>query len=217
MSETFSCVLHRDFAELRESATAAVTPVARKDFEVLIPRRQRGKLPTASRMAGGLWQHYDLSRRLVALDADPKETPLLILNRYANWDYVADMMCDDVAVTLESVNSYVATAWFPASLQGYLTIEQGNCAEAITLATKDIDMQAAAIEGLFLRDLRGEKVSAVVVGTFESIPEKIGHHGVIHGKPTSFGAFSLISSQDSENAIIAALTIHQELYHHDNC
>ncbi|MCC4107175.1 hypothetical protein [Serratia ureilytica] len=216
MSETFSCVLHRDVAELRESNTAAVTPVARKEFEALIPRRQRSKLPITSRMAGGVWQHYDLSRRLAILDADPKETPLLILNRYANWDYVANMMCNDVAVTLESVNSYVATAWFPANLQGYLTIEQGNRAEALTLATKDLDMQAAAIEGLFLRNLRGEKVGAVVVGTFEAIPEKLGRHGIVHGKPAAFGAFSLISSQDSETAIIAALTTHQELYHHDN-
>ncbi|EBW2367043.1 hypothetical protein CBJ60_004481 [Salmonella enterica subsp. enterica serovar Ajiobo] len=216
MSETFSCVLHQDFAELRESSTATVTPLARKNFEDLIPRRQRGKLPVASRIAGGIWQHYNLSLGLSMLDSDPKETPLLILNRYANWDYVADMICNDVAVTLESVNSYVATAWFPASLQGYLTIEQGNRAEAITLATKDIDMQAAAIEGLFLRNLQGEKVGAVVVGTFESIPEKLGRHCIVHGKPIAFGAFSLISSQDSETAIIAALTIHQELYHHDN-
>lgn len=216
MSETFSCVLHPDFAELKESATATVTSVARKCFEARIPRRQRGKLPVASRMAGGIWQHYDLSRRLAMLDADPKETPLLILNRYANWDYVADMMCNDVAITLESINSYVATAWFPASLQGYMTIEQGNRAEALTLATKDIDMQTAAIEGLFLRNLQGEKVGAVVVGTFEAIPEKIGRHCIVHGKPVAFGAFSLISSQDSETAIIAALTIHQELYHNDN-
>ncbi|EJR1734663.1 hypothetical protein AO411_2021080 [Salmonella enterica subsp. enterica serovar Sarajane] len=216
MSETFRCVLHKDFAELKDSTTATVTPVARKDFEALTPRRQRSKLPVASRMAGGIWQHYDLSRRLAMLDADPQETPLLILNRYANWDYVSDMMCDDVAVTLENVNSYVATAWFPASLQGYLTIEQGNRAEAITLATKDIDMQATAIEGLFLRNLQDEKVGAVVVGTFESIPEKIGRHCIVHGKPAAFGAFSLISSLDSKTAIIAALATHQELYHHDN-
>lgn len=216
MSETFSCVVHHDVVELSESATGTVTHVARKDFEALIPRRQRGKLPAATRMAGGVWQHYRLDQRLARLDADPKETPVLILNRYANWDYVADMMCDDVAVTLESVNSYVATAWFPASLQGYLTIEHGNRAEALTLATKDIDMQAAAIDGLFLRDLQNNKIGAVVVGTFEAIPEKVGRHDIVQGKPAVFGAFSIFSSQDSETAIVAALTTHQELYHHDN-
>ena len=60
MSETFSCVLHHDVVELSESATGTVTHVARKDFEALIPRRQRGKLPAATRIAGGVWQHYRL-------------------------------------------------------------------------------------------------------------------------------------------------------------
>ncbi|SMB45839.1 hypothetical protein SPRA44_600085 [Serratia proteamaculans] len=216
MSETFSCILHSDSVELREIATGTITHVARKDFEGLIPRRQRAKLSVATRMAGGLWQHYGLNQRLMLLDADPKDTPLLILNRYANWDYVTDMMYSDIAVTLESVNSYVATAWFSASLQGYLTIDQGNRAEAITLATKDIDMQAAAIDGLFQRNLQGMRIGAVVVGTFEGIPEQIGRHSIGQGRPAVFGAFSIISSQDSEAEIVAALMTHQELYQHGN-
>ncbi|MEE4484878.1 hypothetical protein V2T44_18240 [Serratia ficaria] len=216
MSETFSCVLQRHIASLSEVATATVTHVASQDFDGLIPRRQRAKLPVAARMAGGLWRHYGLNQRLTRLGADPKDTPLLILNRYANWDYVADMMCSDIAVTLESVNSYVATAWFPASVQGYLTIDQGNRAEAITLATKDIDMQAAAIDGLFQRNRQGVRSGAVVVGTFEAIPEKIGRHNITQGKPAAFGAFSIISSQDNDAAIVAALMTHQELYQHAN-
>lgn len=214
MSETVTCLLKEDIVELTDFTTSICSSVAYREFDALIPRRQRAKLSVTSRLAGGLWQYYSLNMRLGNQDADPKNTPLLILNRYANWDYVTEMMCSDIAVTLDAVNSYVATAWFPASIQGYLTIEQGNKAEALTLATDNICMQAAAIDSLFLRNLEGEKIGTVVVGTFECIPSQIGAQAIINGKPAAFGAFSLISSTDSEANIIATLSTHKELYHH---
>ncbi|QDW31682.1 hypothetical protein FFE93_000490 [Yersinia sp. KBS0713] len=214
MSETFTCILKQDVVELTDFTTSVVSSVAYREFDALIPRRQRAKLSVATRLAGGLWQYYRLNGRLESQDADPKNTPLLILNRYANWDYVTEMMCSDIAVTLEAVNSYVATAWFPASLQGYLTIEQSNKAEALTLATNNTHIQAAAVDGLFQRNLQGAKIGTVVVGTFECIPGQIGVHPIANGKPVAFGAFSLISSGDSEADIIATLSTHQELYHY---
>ena len=82
------------------------------------------------------------------------------------------MMCGNQSAILEAVNSYVATAWFPASLQGYLTIEYGNTAEALTLATTDTGIQATAIDSLFRRDINGMRTGCVTVGTFECLPEK---------------------------------------------
>lgn len=212
MSKTFTCILNQDVVKFTNFTTSLDSSMTYREFDALIPRRQRAKLSITSRLAGGLWQYYDLNKQLEGQDADPKNTPLLILNRYANWDYVTEMMCSDIAVTLEAVNSYVATAWFPASLQGYLTIEQGNKAEAITLATKNVHMQAAAIESLFLRNLQGEKIGAVVVGTFECLPKRIGAHNITDGKPVAFGAFSLISSESSKEDISEILSAHKELY-----
>ncbi|MCT2388263.1 hypothetical protein [Erwinia pyrifoliae] len=209
MSKTFTCILNQDVVKFTTSLDSSMTY---GEFDALIPRRQRAKLSITTRFAGGLWQYYDLNKQLEGQDADPKNTPLLILNRYANWDYVTEMMCSDIAVTLEAVNSYVATAWFPASLQGYLTIEQGNKAEAITLATNNVHMQAAAIESLFLRNLQSEKIGAVVVGTFECLPKRIGAHNITDGKPVAFGAFSLISSESSKEDISEILSTHKELY-----
>lgn len=212
MSKTFTCILNQDVVKFTNFTTSRASSMTYREFDVLIPRRQRAKLSITSRLAGGLWQYYDLNKQLEGQDADPKNTPLLILNRYANWDYVTEMMCSDIAVTLEAVNSYVATAWFPASLQGYLTIEQGNKAEAITLATNNVHMQAAAIESLFLRNLQGEKIGAVVVGTFECLPKRIGANNITDGKPVAFGAFSLISSESSKEDISEILSTHKELY-----
>ncbi|MEQ1977501.1 MULTISPECIES: hypothetical protein [unclassified Xenorhabdus] len=214
MSETFTCILKRDVVELTNLTTAVTSLVTYREFDAQLPRRQRPKLSSATRLAGGLWQYYDLNQRLEKLDANPQKTPLLILNRYANWDYVMEVMSSDIAVTLDGVNSYVATAWFPASLQGYLTIEQGNKAEALTLATSNICIQAAAIDSLFQQNLEGERVGAVVVGTFECIPKRIGTRSITEGKSAAFGAFSLISSEDNEADIFATLSIHKELYHH---
>lgn len=212
MSKTFTCILNQDVVKFTNFTTSLASSMTYREFDALIPRRQRAKLSITSRLAGGLWQYYDLNKQLEGQDADPKNTPLLILNRYANWDYVTEMMCSDIAVTLEAVNSYVATAWFPASLQGYLTIEQGNKAEAITLATNNVHMQAAAIESLFLRNLQGEKIGTVVVGTFECLPRRIGAHNITDGKPVAFGAFSLISSESSKEDISEILSTHKELY-----
>ena len=140
------------------------------------------------------------------------QIPLLILNRYANCDYVDGMLHNSVAATVEAINSYVATAWFPASLQGYLTIEYKNHAEALTLATKDIVLQTAAINSLFLRDSSQNKVGGVVVGTFETIPVNIIDHQLSNSKPIAFGALSIISSQDNREKILSVLSKHQELY-----
>lgn len=214
MPKTFICMLKQSVVELTDETNSIVSSVACRDFDALIPRRQRAKLSVTTRLAGGMWQYYGLNKQLVDQEANPKNTPLLILNRYANWDYVSEMMCSDVAVTLEAANSYVATAWFPASLQGYLTIEQGNKAEAITLATNNIQMQAAAIDDLFHRNVQGEKIGVVVVGTFECIPERIGEHKIINGKSIAFGALSLISSVDCEADIVATLSTHKRLYLH---
>lgn len=212
MFKTFTCILNQDVVKFTNFTTSRASSMTYREFDALIPRRRRAKLSITSRLAGGLWQYNDLNKQLESQDADPKNTPLLILNRYANWDYVTEMMCSDIAVTLEAVNNYVATAWFPASLQGYLTIEQGNKAEAITLATNNIHMQAAVIESLFLRNSRSEKIGTVVVGTFECLPRQIGAQNITDSNPFAFGAFSLISSESSKVDIKKILSTHKELY-----
>ncbi|NUF45595.1 hypothetical protein, partial [Acinetobacter pittii] len=111
--------------------------ISLSEFEKLIPRRQRLKVPMTTKMALALFKQFALEKELVKYGANPQETPLIVCNRYANWDFVSDAMSSDVGITLDNVNNYVATAWFPASIQGFLTIEYGNKAEAITLATTD--------------------------------------------------------------------------------
>lgn len=213
MAETYRCFLNSDNVELicdQERKTLTL-----REFDALILRRDRPKLPVNNKMAGAMWKHFGLHKRLEQLDGDPTLTPLLILNRFANWDYVAEMMCGSQSAILEAVNSYVATAWFPASLQGYLTIGYGNTAEALTLATTDTGIQAAAIDSLFRRDINGMRTGCVIVGTFECLPEKIGSSRLSTGSIAAFGALSIVLSQDSESTVMETLTVHKELYPHD--
>lgn len=214
MCKTFTCVLSDDDATLSDMKTGAQSVMPRKSFDGMISRRQRGKLSTAARIAGAMYSHFDLTTLLEELGADPKDTPIVIYNRYANWDYVADSMCKDQRMTLDGVNNYVATAWFPATVQGYLTIENGNKGEAITIASKDRGLRAAAVDSLFKRDASGARQGVVLVGTFEAIPPKIGPISVDQARACAFGAFSLVTAESTEDQIETALDAHQELYSH---
>lgn len=212
MCRTFTCVLSDKQATFADLKGGDVSTMPRKSFDGLIGRRQRGKLSTATRIAGGLYTHFNLTALLEELGADPANTPIVIYNRFANWDYVADAMCDDLRMTLDGVNNYVATAWFPATVQGYLTIEHGNTGEAITIASADPDMKAAAIDGVFGRDASGARKGVVLVGTFETVPGQIGGVTVDDARPCAFGAFSLVTADTTETQIETALSAHQELY-----
>lgn len=214
MSETYTCTVMKDFVEISDINKISSSTIPHSEFYALVPRRQRDKISYSTQLACALWQYCQINKRVVSHHADPQNTPLLILNRYANWDFVSEMMCSDIDSTLQRVNSYVATSWFPASLQGFLTIEYGNTAEALTIATSSIKIQAAAIESLFLRDFTNMKIGCVIVGTFESIPAKINAHSIVNSKPATFGALSLISLEDTEDEIITTLSTHQELYRH---
>ncbi|QHM74003.1 hypothetical protein [Mixta intestinalis] len=212
MAETYRCFLKPSAAEFicdQDKKTLTV-----REFEALTPRRERPKLPVNNRMAGAMWQHFSLNKRLKEFGGDPTQTPLLILNRFANWDYVAEMMCGSQSAILEAINCYVATAWFPATLQGYLTIEHGNTAEALTLATTDTGIQAAAIDSIFQRDRNGMRMGCVIVGTFECLPQKIGSSQLSVNSTVAFGALSIVLSQDNESTVIETLTLHKELYQH---
>ncbi|GAA4666735.1 hypothetical protein [Bartonella pachyuromydis] len=211
MIKTFSCYLKKNnmimFCDQKNKKILSLSEV-----ESLISRRQRSKLSFSNRLAGSLWKYFNLSEHLEQQGGDPYNTPLLILNRYANWDYVSEIMCKDPNVMLQGVTNYIATAWFPSSLQGYLTIEYNNRAEALTLATTDIDIQTASVNELFLKNSFGQKYGNLIIGTFECLPKYIGTNSLEIKRTIAFGAFSLISSQSTKSEIIKTLSFHQELY-----
>ncbi|WP_375696637.1 hypothetical protein [Bartonella sp. AP331QHHD] len=211
MIKTFSCYLKKNsmimFCYQKNKKILSLSEV-----ESLISRRQRSKLSFSNRLAGSLWEYFNLSEYLEQQGGDPHNTPLLILNRYANWDYVSEIMCKDQNIMLQGVTNYIATAWFPASLQGYLTIEYNNRAEALTLATTDIDIQIASVNELFLKNSFGQKYGNLIIGTFECLPKYIGTNALEIKRTIAFGAFSLISSQATKSEIIKTLSFHRELY-----
>ena len=213
MCTTYTCLLDGDEAHFSTSSSdQAETVLSRQAFDRIISRRQRGKVSTATRLAAALFEHFKLNDRLRDMRCDPSHTPLIVCNRFAGWDYIARTTCADVEMTLDGINNYMATAWFPAAVQGYLTIEYGNTAQAITLATTDHDLQAATIDAMFARDARGRRAGAVIFGTFECLPGTIGGCDVVGARGAAFGAVSLITSDMDHAAIQSAVATHQNLY-----
>lgn len=217
MNTTCMCFLTRTAAHFSEGPGLETEELSYSNFERLVNRRQRAKISTATRIAAAMFKHFRINDRLEKLGCDPSNTPILICNRYANWDYVADSMYEDVALTLDHVNNYVATAWFPATIQGYLTIEYENTGEAVTLATTDTEIIVAAIQSLFARDIANTPNGAVIFGTFECLPGQIGTQRIANIRPGAFGAISLLLANDNEESIRAAACKHQELYNDILC
>lgn len=217
MNTPCMCILTKTAAHFREGSSLETEELSYSNFERLVNRRQRAKISTATHIAAAMFKHFRINDCLEKLNCDPSNTPILICNRYANWDYVADSMYEDVALTLDHVNNYVATAWFPATIQGYLTIENGNTGEAITLSTTDTEIIVAAIQSLFVCDRANTQTGAVIFGTFECLPEQIGTQRITSIRPGAFGAISLILASDNEESIRAAAFKHQELYNDILC
>ncbi len=213
MGTTYTCLLDGDEARFSMSSPdQAETVLPRQAFDRIINRRQRGKLSTATQLAAALFEHFKLNDRLRGMGCDPSHTPLIVCNRYASWDYIARTTCADVEMAIDGINNYMATAWFPAAVQGYLTIEYGNTAQAITLATTDPDLQAATIDALFARDANGQRAGAVIFGTFECLPDTIGGCAVVGARGAAFGAVSLITPDMDHAAIQNAVATHQNMY-----
>lgn len=206
MQKTYMCVLEEGNIVFKDQFNK--TEMTLYEFEKLIPRRQRQKLPMTSKMALALFKQYALNEKLIEIGTDPKNTPLIICNRYANWDFVSEAMTSDIGMTLNNVNNYVATAWFPASIQGFLTIEYGNTGEAITLATEDKELLSATVESF----LNKKNNRAVILGTFECFPKKIANQEVLEGENFAFGMISIISTETTSDAILPIINLHQGLY-----
>lgn len=210
---TYKCRLDEKLAHFEDTSTKTSSTISRQDFERLLSRRQLSKISTATRIAGAMFQYFSINDKLRKIGCDPTNTPIVICNRYANWDYVAEAMSPSIADTMRGVNSYVATAWFPATVQGHLTIENGNVGEAITISTKDKDLIRATIDALM--PTNDQSTGAVILGTFECVPSQIAGQNVTGERPTFFGALSLIRSSDSAETINLAVNTHQEIYSND--
>lgn len=206
MQTTYTCVSEKDNIVFKNQSQNFEMSIS--DFEKLIPRRQRPKIPMTTKMALALFKQYSLDEKLIEIGADPKNTPMIICNRYANWDFVSEAMTPDIGMTLNNVNNYVATAWFPASIQGFLTIEYGNTGEAITLATEDRELLSATVESF----LQNKQSSAIILGTFECFPQKIANQEIIESHDFAFGAISIIPHQTTTDSILSIINLHQGLY-----
>lgn len=213
MHITYKCCLDAKLAYFEDTYKKTNSTISRRDFDRLISRRLLSKVSITTRIALGMFRHFSINDKLRAIGCDPNNTPMVICNRYANWDYVAEAMSPSIADTMNNVNSYVATAWFPATIQGHLTIENSNVGEAITISTKNKDLIRATIEALM--PISDHNTGGVILGTFECVPSQIAGQNVTGERPTFFGVLSLIPSRHSTETINRVVDTHQEMYSND--
>ncbi|MEO9894816.1 MAG: hypothetical protein ABJD13_18855 [Paracoccaceae bacterium] len=178
-----------------------------RDIGKFVPRREQRKIPKTAIMAGVLFEHFELNNMIRDLGGDPKQIPLTVCNRYANWDHVADAMAPSAEVTVRGIDSYVATAWFPAAVQGYLTIRYGNTAQAITLSTQSTPIVASMVD----HSRQSAPGKMAILSSFENVPDRVGQSAVTGDKPDPFGAVSLITGQDTVADIQTALAQHNKI------
>lgn len=183
-----------------------------QSVDELIGRRNLSKISTATKIAGALYEKYNLDEYIREAGGNPYDTPIVISNRYANWDYVSQDVFSDISMTIESTNNYVATAWFPATIQGYLTIKYGNKGQAITLSTTDSEMMVSSIESMFNKDESGMKTGTLIYGTYESIPERIAGNKVTNIEPRTFGITSVFTHNDCVETIRDTVEAHMVKY-----
>ena len=158
-------------------------------------------------MAGVLFEHFQLNAAIRDLGGNPRNIPLLVRNRFANWDHVADAMAPSPEITARGIDSYVATAWFPAAVQGYLTIRYGNMAQAVTVSTQSTQIVATMADHLRL----GAAGGMAVLASLECVPKRVGQSPVTGDLPEWFGAVSLITGHNTLDDIETALSQHQSI------
>lgn len=92
---------------------------------------------------------------------------IMLGNNYANWNYVEKQMIGLYNNIPNSINPYVATAWFPAAAQGEISIR--NKLHSIS-KTFSCDLISSYVALEFACDmLNSEKASYVLVGGYESL------------------------------------------------
>ncbi|MEO9514575.1 MAG: hypothetical protein ABJH45_02405 [Paracoccaceae bacterium] len=208
--QTFFCLHESDGLRtglLNENGRHREGALSAREIGKFVPRREQRKIPQAAIMAGVLFEHFELNSMIRDLGGNPERIPLVVCNRFANWDHVADAMAPSPVVTASGIDSYVATAWFPAAVQGYLTIRYSNTAQAVTLSTTSNPIIATTVD-----HLRHDAVGGMaVLASFEYVPKRVGQSPVAGDVPQLFGAVSLITAKDSVVEIETALSQHRAI------
>lgn len=208
--QTFFCLPESDglrMGLLNKNGLHREAILTAREIGKFVPRREQRKIPQTAIMAGVLFEHFELNTMIRDLGSDPEQIPLVVCNRFANWDHVADAMAPSPEVTARGIDSYVATAWFPAAVQGYLTIRYGNTAQAINLSTKSNPIVATMVDHM----RQGASGGMALLASLEYVPKQIGQSPVSGDVPELFGAVSLIAEQDSVVDIEVALLQHQSI------
>lgn len=113
----------------------------------------------------------DKALKMSGLDIiDPYEIGISVGNCFGGWNYIEEEVIQLHKDGVKAVSPYVATAWFPAALQGQLSLKYGIKGFSKTFSMSDIaGMQAI---GYAMQTIRQGKCKVMLAGASEDFSSK---------------------------------------------
>ena len=143
-----------------------VSRVEEQGFEPGVSRRQAKKLDRFTLLAIAAVRGALRDARLSAAELSRETLGMVIGNSLGGWAFVEPMMYGLYSRGMESINAYVATAWFPAAAQGEVSIQLGIRGYSKTVSADRVSAGVAVIQAA--RCLEAGRLEAVLAGGAEA-------------------------------------------------
>ena len=118
-----------------------------------------------------LFSTESLMKKINLSPEQKEKTGVFLGNNYAGWAYVENQMYGLYTGEDNAINSYVATAWFPAAAQGELSIRNNLFGISKTFS---LDQLSSAVALDFAIDmLHSKKIDYAITGGHESLTSPI--------------------------------------------
>jgi 3-oxoacyl-(acyl-carrier-protein) synthase len=172
-----------------------VSRVREPGFEPGVTRRQARKLDRFTLLAMAAVRGALRDARLSSEALTRETVGMVIGNSLGGWGYVEPMMYGLYSRGMESINAYVATAWFPAAAQGEISIQLGIRGYSKTVSADRVSAGVAIIQAT--RCLEAGRLEVVLAGGAEAplTPLILNAHLQAHGldvEPLGEGAAFLV-------------------------
>lgn len=130
----------------------------------ILSRRKLKKIDKFTAMA------YEAIADTIDDKMDLEKTGLIVGNNFAGWGYVEDQMPGLYEGDFDAINPYVATAWFPAAVQGEVSIDYGLLGYSKTVTSGDLSAAFALEHAMHM--IKRNKLETVICGGVEALATK---------------------------------------------
>lgn len=142
----------------------------------------------------GLKAADELLRDSKGDELDPEHTGIIISNTYGGWNYVEDQLTAMYHGDFDSINPYVATAWFATAAQGEISIRHHIMGYSKTICAGSFG-GALAIKHAYDKIQEGTLQSAITGGVEATNTKLI--HNILKRETVDGAVLMLLEKEDS--------------------